>query len=688
MSLYGSLFSGVSGLNAFSQALGTISDNISNVNTVGYKETVAAFSTLVTSQTTNNSYAPGGVLFNSNALIDKQGLLQSSTSATDLAVSGQGMFVVNSVAIPTSSDPFLYTRAGSFTPDQNGDLKNSAGFYLQGWVTDSAGVPTATNTSVLSSLNTVNVSGASGSATATTTISLGANLPATDLNAATHITNAQVFDSLGVAHDLAFTWTKSSTNQWNLDVQTPAGANLVTVDDSIGAVYAAMGRLDIPTVPTDGQIITIKDGSEGTLTFEFDTNASVTGSNIRVDVAASTTGTQAVAALLAAFQDYTGQYTAATAVTNNATISSSDLGTFVTPTLVGATQLVTASANTILAGLTNSNNELVVPITITGTGAEIRLGALVGVKYQLNAAGITGANTNSDDLVGAAANSTIKIYIDDGGTDVLVGTLTLPSAPTLGASAADGAAGDLTLGAFTRTNDTRLTQGTGSDSTALLFTQSATGAATVINPTSATAIIQSSKGSFTVPATAAGTPAITFDGNGVPIAFKAANVEINGYSSGAIDSNMALSLGTVGLSDGMTQFAGDYNVLFINQNGVQFGTFSGVSISDKGVVTALFDNGETLPIYQVPLVTFTNFNGLVAKTGNVYVGSNESGTPVLRIAKSGSTGTIAAGALENSTVDIGTEFTNMIITQRAYSANTRIITTADEMLDELIRIKR
>ncbi len=688
MSLYGALFSGVSGLNAFSQALGTIADNISNVNTVGYKETVAAFSTLVTQQTTNNSYSPGGVLFNSKTLVDKQGLLQSSSSATDLAISGQGMFVINGNAIPTSSDPFLFTRAGSFTPDQNGDLKNSAGFYLQGWVTDAAGVPTAANTTILTSLETVNVSGASGSATSTTTISIGANLPATDTNGASHITNVQVFDSLGFAHDLPFTWTKSATNQWNLDVTVPSGANLVTVDDSAGAVYATMGRLDFPGVPTDGQIITIKDGTEGTLTFEFDTNSSVSSGNIAVNVSASTTGTQAAAALLTAYQDNSGQYASATAVTNNATISASDLGAFTTPTLVGADQLVTASANTILAGLLNSSNQLVVPITITGTGAEIRFGALAGVKYQLNAGTITAANTNSDDLVGAAANSTVKIYIDDGGTDVLIGTVTMPAAPTLGASAADGAAGDMTLGAFTRTNDTRLTQGTGANVAALLFTQTATGAATVINPTSATTITQSPEGSFTVPATTAGTPAITFDGNGVPTVFNAANVEVNGYASGALDSTMALTLGGLGKSDGLTQFAGDYNVLFINQNGVQFGTFSGVSISDKGLVTALFDNGETLPIYQIPVVTFTNYNGLQGRTGNVYVGSNESGPPVLRVAKSGATGSIASGALENSTVDIGTEFTNMIITQRAYSATTRIITTADDMLDELVRIKR
>ena len=196
MSLYGAMFSGVSGLEAQSQTLGTIADNISNVNTTGYKATSARFSTLVTQQATANSYSPGGVQFSSVTEVARQGLLQSSASPTDLAVSGEGMFVVNGVAKPTSSDPYLFTRAGAFEPDEVGDLKNTADFYLQGWATDAAGVPIATNTAVLTSLETVNIGGVSGSATATSSIELGVNLPATGAINSTEVTNVQVFDSL------------------------------------------------------------------------------------------------------------------------------------------------------------------------------------------------------------------------------------------------------------------------------------------------------------------------------------------------------------------------------------------------------------------------------------------------------------------------------------------------------------
>src|SRR5215510_13814384 len=93
MSIYGAMFSGVSGLNAQSQSLAMVSDNISNVNTAGYKTSKAYFSTLVTGQTENN-YNAGGVRSTPLYAIDRQGLVQSSANQTDLAISGQGFFVV------------------------------------------------------------------------------------------------------------------------------------------------------------------------------------------------------------------------------------------------------------------------------------------------------------------------------------------------------------------------------------------------------------------------------------------------------------------------------------------------------------------------------------------------------------------------------------------------------------------
>ena len=139
MSIYGAMFSGVSALAANGQALGMISDNISNLNTVGYKNTEARFSTLVTNSALANKYAPGGVRSVPYQLVERQGLLQSSESSTDLAISGKGMIVVAEAANPGSGDRYLFTRAGQFSIDKDGYLVNTGGYYLQGWPTTSLG---------------------------------------------------------------------------------------------------------------------------------------------------------------------------------------------------------------------------------------------------------------------------------------------------------------------------------------------------------------------------------------------------------------------------------------------------------------------------------------------------------------------------------------------------------------------
>src|SRR5690606_7987397 len=168
MSLYSALFSGVSGLGAYSSALGMISDNITNVNTVGYKETRARFSTLVTETRSTTRYSPGGVQVTPQNLISKQGLLQSSSSPTDLSIDGAGFFVVRPTP-SANSDVVSFTRAGSFTADEAGFLKNTAGQYLLGFPLDDAGTPPASRG--VNELVPITISGLTGTAQATTRVS-------------------------------------------------------------------------------------------------------------------------------------------------------------------------------------------------------------------------------------------------------------------------------------------------------------------------------------------------------------------------------------------------------------------------------------------------------------------------------------------------------------------------------------
>ena len=120
MSLFGALASGVSGLTAQSSAMGAISDNITNINTIGFKGTKVNFATLVTKQTSSTFYSAGGVQSKPRQDTGLQGLLQASTAQTDIAISGKGFFVVNEASKPGVADQYLFTRAGSFYADDEG----------------------------------------------------------------------------------------------------------------------------------------------------------------------------------------------------------------------------------------------------------------------------------------------------------------------------------------------------------------------------------------------------------------------------------------------------------------------------------------------------------------------------------------------------------------------------------------
>ncbi|WP_373085537.1 flagellar hook protein FlgE [Sneathiella sp.] len=152
--------------------------------------------------------------------------------------------------------------------------------------------------------------------------------------------------------------------------------------------------------------------------------------------------------------------------------------------------------------------------------------------------------------------------------------------------------------------------------------------------------------------------------------------------------SVTLNFGSDGSSDGFTQFAANSELVSSEVNGALFGSFNSVFINEEGTVIAKFDNGTSKEIYKVPVATFANPNGLRNLDGNAYDETPDSGTFTLREATAGGAGKIISSATESSTVDIAEEFTRMIVTQRSYSAAGKIITTADEMLEELLRLKR
>ncbi len=188
---------------------------------------------------------------------------------------------------------------------------------------------------------------------------------------------------------------------------------------------------------------------------------------------------------------------------------------------------------------------------------------------------------------------------------------------------------------------------------------------------------------------------VDFDGQGIlsgtnpdPL-----DITISNFSTGAEDNTFLLDLGTVGQSDGLTQKASNFStpdveIFSTSQDGARYGQLNDIGIDDAGLVTAYFDNGLSQTIYQIPIATFQNANGLAHVEGTVYDESYLAGNLNLTLPGQGSSGKIRAKSLETSNTDTATEFNKMIIAQQAYSSAAKVITAADEMYDTLLQAVR
>ena len=186
---------------------------------------------------------------------------------------------------------------------------------------------------------------------------------------------------------------------------------------------------------------------------------------------------------------------------------------------------------------------------------------------------------------------------------------------------------------------------------------------------------------------------IEFNEDGTLKTPDSATLSITGLSDGASDMSIVLDFGTVNGSDGLSQYTPDnssdaaVDIAGIG-NGCAYGTLSGVTIDEDGTVTANYSNGESVPIYKIPLATFSNANGLIEMSNSVYSASNTSSGATYHFADSDGVGSIQDYELELSTTDTNTEFSSMIAAQQAYSAASQVISTAKDMFDSLLSAVR
>lgn len=275
MSLFGSLTTAISGLNAQSAALGYISDNVANSQTTGFKRVDVNFQNFIT-QSNRNLHESGAVLARPDYMNGLQGNLQQSQNPLAMAIGGQGFFAVASAngtanGLPTFDTRQFYTRAGDFAMDKDGFLVNGGGYYLEGWAASATGVLDRT------SIQPIEVSQQIFDPIATATLHLAANLPA-DVSSAPASTQTQVYDALGRQHTVTLNFTPGSANSWNMavnvpddiagsargsiDIQFGVGATPAVADGIIGSFAAATGTVVPTTAP----------GSGNPATFTFNAN--------------------------------------------------------------------------------------------------------------------------------------------------------------------------------------------------------------------------------------------------------------------------------------------------------------------------------------------------------------------------------------------------------------------------------
>ncbi len=186
---------------------------------------------------------------------------------------------------------------------------------------------------------------------------------------------------------------------------------------------------------------------------------------------------------------------------------------------------------------------------------------------------------------------------------------------------------------------------------------------------------------------------IGFDADGVldPALSGGSNptIQVTGLASGAADLSMSWEYLSNSASNGtITGYASPSVTTFSSQTGYPAGTLQSTQIDESGVVTGVYTNGQLTPLFQIVLSDFQNYDGLSAIGNNLYTESLSSGEALLGTPGNGRLGGITPNALEMSNVDLATEFVKMITTQRAFQANSRVITTSDEILNELINLKR
>jgi flagellar hook protein FlgE len=656
MGIFNALTTAVAGLQAQSFALQNISGNIANSQTTGFKGTSTDFQDLV-SEGVQTQQTADGVTASSVATNTVQGSIQSTTVSTDMAINGDGYFVV---AMPTGTadnTPVFsgvndYTRAGDFQLNSGGYMVNSAGYYLMGVPLDATtGNPVGSTPQVLQFNNEF------VPAQATTSISYQANLPSSPGSGILNTADFEANPLAGAAGAAQIAGTGAT-----LQPDAAAAGTSTGIDVTSGTTLASLGI-------NSGDTITVNDGTNTT------TYTSTGIDKVSDLIAAINGGSAAVTASINGSGDLvlTG---------NNDTAPITVGGTAASDVGFGAGENSFQPTNLLTQGAVSQGQTLTVTVG-SGTAQTITFGTGAGqvatlAQLQTALAGLTGvtgtADTTNGDITLTATSPTDNLTIGGTATAAAFGIQNDVALPANGAVVANDAA-TFTNQSIDGGSITAYDSEGNPVNVQFRWAQTASGAWQLFyqNNSSATgtdAAWQNSGTTFTFGANGELSPPIS----NVTIP----NLTVNGDNLG----NVQLQFGT----NGLTQFADSSSsstaqVNMLQQNGYATGTLQSIAVDDENQITGTFTNGQTIPLAQITLATFNGEDSLLSLNGQAYAATVDSGPPIY-----GGTGKVIGSSLESSNVDIATQFSNLIVAQQAYSANARVMSTADQMIQSLLQV--
>ena len=664
-----SLYSAVSGLKGHQTRMDVIGNNIANVNTTGFKSSRVNFEDMITQTLSSASSATDdlggtnpkqiglGVSVGSIDTLFTDGTAQSTGKNTDLALSGNGLFVVK------NGNQTYYTRDGAFQFDADGNyVLPSSGLYVQGW--------TATN-------GVLNTSGGVGNIQ----IPAGKSMGSKTSTVASYVNNLNASTTGYDISSLLITYTDGTT-ETATSYSPTSSEGKITVTLSDGTTAVADSGNPFTTGTDAGKIWTseaksITANSTGTadITVQWDADKNISN---YAKVNGSTSGTLDIKGLTSGTYTIGGNYTVEKTIDNAVSNGDGTVTLNFTDTSDGVKNVTVPQPTN---GTYKSGDKFTVNLYVgTGTASA---GATVTAANGQTVTIPTGTATLGNDYIYSSTATVQSIkradagtYINNGKTVSSVSVVTADGDTLTGLNGASYKANDTFYPTVTTSVTAYDSLGT-AHSIPVLLTKSGnnTWSLSLTGGSNAATITESDGSSTSVTLTSSD---LVFDSNGKYVS--GSGTLSCSYTNGAADQTVALNL------VGLTQYAGN-STINDTTDGHAAGTLSSVAIDKSGLITGTYTNGVKQTEAQVAIAQFTHAAGLEKTGSSLYQVSNNSGTPNVKTASDLGV-TITPSALEMSNVDISDEFTNMIVTQRGFQSNSKIITVDDELLETVINMKR